>query len=219
MNERRELPLASRRILVVDDQPSIRGVLEVALTEAGADVWTAANGAEALEAVGSGRPDLILLDLIMPEMNGWQVIDALKSSPRTSGIPVVLQTSMEDFASFERAKKGGLSAFISKPFRLTEVVEICRRIFEGARPLQGKQAPTKEGIPVQIRDAQGNLLTVGSLLDLSPGGAQVDLETPLRPSQAVTLTLEGQDGYSERPAEVRWVRQSGSTFHHGLLLP
>jgi len=211
-------PLAARRILIVDDQPSIRGVLEVALSEAGADVWTAADGPAALNSLETALPDLILLDLVMPRMNGWQVIQALATSPRTATIPVVLQTSAEDFASFDRARKHGVAAFISKPFRLGEVIETCRRIAEGARPLQGR-GTAQETVPaVTIRSPQGDLIAVGQLLDLSPRGAQVELAVPLALAQKVQLTLEREGAPGIRSGEVRWMSRVGLRFHHGLFL-
>ena len=212
------LPLAARRVLVVDDQPSIRGVLEVALADAGAHVRTAADGPAALRFVESASPELILLDLMMPGMDGWQVIEALNASPQSTGIPVVLETSATDYESFERARKLGVAAFISKPFRLGEVVETCRRILDGARPLQG--TPEKDGDvpPVQVRDAEGRLIASGRLLDAAGRGAQVDLDTALAPGQRVTVSFDGPGGNTVRAAEVRWVSRMGNRYHHGLLV-
>jgi len=211
-------PLSARRILIVDDQPSIWGVLEVALSEAGADVWTASNGPAALDSLVSTIPDLILLDLVMPGMNGWQVIEALTNSPRTAAIPVVLQTSAEDFASFDRARKKGVAAFISKPFRLSEVIETCRRITEGARPLQGTSTRGDSLPSVAVRSSAGELIAVGYLLDLSLRGAQIDLEIPLALAQRIHLTLDHGGTTETRLAEVRWMTRVGVRFHHGLFL-
>ena len=211
-------PLASRRILIVDDQPSIRGVLELALQEAGAEVWTAPDGKLALELLGSKIPDLILLDLSMPNMDGWEVMEAIKSLPRVSGIPVILETSTEDYPSFDRARKLGAAAFISKPFRLGELVETCRRTLDGARPLQGKLGTTPEakGQRVELLDADGDLLATGWLLDHDAKGAQVDLGQPLALSQAVRLSLQDRAGVEALEAEVRWVTRTGDRYHHGL---
>ena len=212
------LPLASSRILIVDDQPSIRGILEVALTEAGAAVWTAADGHEALRSVEQGPPDIILLDLIMPGMNGWGVIEALVQRGK-GGIPVILQTTAGDFGSFDRAKKQGVAAFISKPFRLNEVIETCRRILKGARPLQGTAPkPEDDGTPVQIRDRQGNLIAVGRVLDPGTSGAQIDLNAPLSLAQPITLTYTDERGVVTQGAEVRWVTKVGERYHHGVLI-
>jgi CheY-like chemotaxis protein len=211
-------PLAQRQILVVDDQPSIRGLLEVALSEAGAEVWSAPDGPAALASMESMLPDLILLDLAMPAMDGWQVIDRLLASRRTSGIPVILQTSAVDFTSFERARRRGVAAFISKPFRLNEVVETCRRILEGARPLQGHPAAPDDAPALQVRDAQGNLLSMGRLLDLADRGAQAELDSPLELGQRVVLTVHEGAGPVTLEAEVRWVTRAGDRYHHGLVL-
>lgn len=212
-----EPALASRKILVVDDQPSIRGVLEATLTEAGAEVFCAAGGAEALSLLERTSPELILLDLVMPGMDGWRVLEALKASPRTATIPVVLETSAQDFDSFEQARKHGVAAFISKPFRLDEVVETCRRILIGARPLQGTQ-PKAERLPlVEARDPDGSLLAAGGLLDLADNGAQVELDRALPLAGTASFTIHGPGGILTRKAEVRWVTRTGDRFQHGLM--
>lgn len=210
-------PLASRRILIVDDQPSIRGVFELALQQAGAEVWTAPDGKLALELLDSKIPDLILLDLSMPNMDGWEVMEAMKLRPRVSGIPVILETSAEDYPSFDRAKKLGAAAFISKPFRLGELVETCRRTLEGARPLQGKLGtPEANGQRVELLDGDGNLLATGWLLEHDAKGAQVDLARPLAVSQAVRLRFQDASAAPTPEAEVRWVTRTGDRYHHGL---
>jgi CheY-like chemotaxis protein len=211
-----DTPLEGRKILVVDDQPSIRGILETVLTEAGADVWCASDGATALALLETANPELILLDLAMPGMNGWQVLEALSSTPRTAGIPVVLQTSAEDFPSFQRARKHGVAAFVSKPFRLAEVVETCRRILEGARPLQGRREGGEAMPPIQMRDAEDNLVALGRLLDLDARGARVELESPLEPGRRLTLVTQEGDKVATRQAEIRWVSPVGGRYHHGL---
>ena len=212
-----DLPLSSRRILVIDDQASIRGLLHTALTEAGADVSTAAGGTDAIEMVAVSPPELILLDLAMPGMSGWQVLEALKASRKTASIPVVLQTSAEDFASFDKARKLSVAAFVSKPFRLSEVVETCRRILGGARPLQGRPQPAPDEAKVEIRDSSDKVLCAGTLMDMATRGAQVDLERPLAVAQRVTLVVhEGPHMGSHHDAEVRWITQVEGRYQHGL---
>ena len=211
-------PLASRRILVVDDQPSIRRLLETGLGAAGAEVSTAADGRAALAALESLTPDLILLDLTMPGMTGWEVLEALRATGRQPPVPVILQTSADDFHSYDRARHLDVAAFISKPFRLGEVIETCRRVIQGAVPLKGRPA-RGAGLPaVQLRDAQGTVLSTGRLLDLAPRGAQVDVDRPLSPGQIVILAVEIEEGPLVCEAEVRWVSQAGGGFQHGLAL-
>lgn len=210
-------PLAGRRILVVDDQDTVRNLLRVALTEAGAVVRTAADGQAALAAIKQEAPEIILLDLAMPGMDGWQVLQALSGSPDTARIPVVLETSAEDFASFSRARTQGVAAFISKPFRLSEVVETCRRITGGARPLQGRDEPADLTPTASLRDPSGRLIATGRLLDQDERGARMDLDRPLAAGQKVVLHFVNAGGPSSRHAEVRWVRQVERSYHHGLL--
>jgi CheY-like chemotaxis protein len=202
----------------VDDEPSILNVLEMALTEAGAQVVTATDGPTALAIVATHPPDLILLDLKMPGMDGFKVLEQLGAAPRTARIPVAIETSAEDYASLARARREGAAAFISKPFRLPELVETCRRILGGSRPLQGQTRSEEKGVPVQVRDATGNLLSIGFLLGLDDRGAQIDLSGPIPLTQSVLLTL--LEGGEERslPAEVRWVTSLGGRYQLGLAL-
>ena len=218
-SDQSEGPLANRRILLVDDQPSIRGVLEVALTAAGADVWVAADGAGALRAIDEALPDLVLLDLAMPGMTGWDVLKALRASPRLARIPVVLQSSAQDFASFDQARNQGVAAFLSKPYRLNEVIETCRRILRGARPLQGILDRQEERISVQVRDAAGALIAMGHLLDHAPTGAQMEIGESLSLGQSVTLVFHDGGVSVTQTAEVRWVSGGDGGYQHGLAFP
>lgn len=211
------LPLSGQRILIIDDQPSIRGVLQVALEEAGADVWTAGDGPSAMLLLESALPDLVLLDHSMPGMDGWAVIESLRASSRTATIPVVLVTSAKDFSSFELARRLGVAAFVSKPFRLHEVIETAGRILRGARPLQGRAAHDDEGPFVQIREPAGTLVGVGRLVDLDEKGAQVEFDRPLDSGARCELVL-AEAGARVLVAEVRWVRKVGDSFHHGVRL-
>jgi hypothetical protein len=131
---------------------------------------------------------------------------------------VILQTTAGDLASFEKARKRGVAAFISKPFRLNEVIETCRRILEGARPLQGRSSlpGDAEGPAIWLRSNDGTLLGVGTLLDLAPKGAQVRLETPLPLSRVFTLVIDDGPSPTTRQAEVRWVTHVGTSFHIGF---
>jgi len=212
-----DTPLTGRRILVVDDQPSIRGILETALSDAGADVWCVPDGPTAITLLETASPELILLDLAMPGMNGWQVLEALSGQPRTASIPVVLETSTEDFPSFQRASRHGVAAFVNKPFRLAEVVETCRRILQGARPLQGRHEGGETTPPIQMRDAEDNLIALGWLLDMDARGAQVDLESSLETGRRLTLVMQEGAQITTRPVEVRWVNSVGGRYHHGLV--
>lgn len=209
-------PLAAQRILIVDDQDSIRDILRTALTEAGAKVLEAGGGATGVEMATRQLPDLILLDIAMPGMNGWQVLEALRSIAETASIPVVLETSSGDFPSYEQARRHSVAAFISKPFRLADVVETCRRILGGARPLMGQAAGDAPPASVQVRDRNDRLLAVGTLVDADGGGAQIEIDAALGQGQKVVVTVLGATGPQRHQAEVRWMSTDGGRFVHGL---
>jgi two-component system chemotaxis response regulator CheY len=208
-------PLANRTVLVVDDADSIRGVLQTALTDAGAETWLAEDGVAALRLLADAIPDIILLDLVMPRLDGWGVLDELRRSPRTARIPVILETSAEDYRSFDRARRDGVAAFISKPFRLNEVIETCRRVFEGARPLQGAGNPPSHARSVQVRSPDGKALASAVLIDSDTEGAQIELSVPL-PLGATVLLGPIEPGQQVVSAEVRWVTYAGERCCAGV---
>jgi CheY-like chemotaxis protein len=100
------------RILVVDDDPNIRELLSQEFTDAGHAVVTAANGREALAVVRRERPDLVVLDVMMPEMNGFDVAAVLKNDPATAQIPIVVLSIVQDR---ERGVRIGVDRYLTKP--------------------------------------------------------------------------------------------------------
>ena len=107
----------SRKILLVDDEDDIREVAQMSLEmTAGWDVVTAASGAEALRRVAEDRPDAILLDVMMPEMDGPATARALKASDDTAAIPIILLTAKVQAADRRRFDDLGVAGVLSKPF-------------------------------------------------------------------------------------------------------
>jgi len=114
----------ARDVLVVDDDPGIREAIQRLLESAGLQVRTAANGREALAAVESDPPDLILMDFQMPEMDGVTCCEELKSNPETESIPVLLATrSQVDLASLTYA-----DGFLVKPYRQDVLFSLVRKL-------------------------------------------------------------------------------------------
>ncbi|MDP3315620.1 MAG: response regulator, partial [Devosia sp.] len=103
------------RILVVDDIPANVKLLEVRLLAEYFDVLTAANGADALEMCENGKIDVVLLDVMMPDMDGFEVCRRLKSDVATSHIPVVMVTALDQVADRVRGLEAGADDFLSKP--------------------------------------------------------------------------------------------------------
>ena len=110
-----------KRVLVVDDEEDVRTFVRLILEDAGYEVQTAMDGREGLQAIRVSRPDLVLLDLMMPVMDGWQV---LAGAGRQHPPFVVLSASNEP----ERARRQGAVAVVSKPFLVRELVDTCRRV-------------------------------------------------------------------------------------------
>jgi len=106
----------SSRILVVDDDASNGDVLERRLVRDGHQVVTAATGTSALELVGKETFNLILLDLIMPEMSGFEVLRRLKAAEHTSHIPVIVISALDELDSAVRCIEAGAEDYLTKPF-------------------------------------------------------------------------------------------------------
>lgn len=103
------------RILYVDDDPILREFAVVNLATDRATVETAADGRAALAAIAGARPDLVLLDLEMPEMDGFQVLESLRADPNYCDLPVIVVTGREDVEAVDRAFAVGATSFVVKP--------------------------------------------------------------------------------------------------------
>jgi CheY-like chemotaxis protein len=120
--------VALARILVVDDSPTIRRVVETSLTGAGYAVLASADGAAALNDARSVEPDLILLDFLMPGMNGYQVVKALSVNDETRDIPIVLMATRNDQIPEQALKGLGVVETLQKPFSPDELTALVERI-------------------------------------------------------------------------------------------
>ena len=119
-----------RRILIVDDDADIRELTRAILSEAGYEVLSAGTGEEALRLLVQDRVDLILLDLNMPGMSGWQTLRVLKSDPELSRVAVVLFSVRSEMRERVHGMQDGAVDYIMKPYALDELVERVERIFE-----------------------------------------------------------------------------------------
>ena len=109
-------PVKRPLVLVVDDEPGIRSLISDTLSQAGFEVDAVSSGQEAVSRFPSLKPDLVLLDVIMPGMNGYDVCSSLRQLPQAAHIPIVFMTSHEDTESVARAYEAGATDFMSKPF-------------------------------------------------------------------------------------------------------
>jgi CheY-like chemotaxis protein len=111
------------KILVVDDEEHIVMILKDSLEFSGFQVITAFNGEEALEVVDKDRPDLIVLDIGMPKLDGWEVCRRLKGSEATKQIPIIILTAYAQMSDQKKGAALGAERFVSKPCDLTYLVE------------------------------------------------------------------------------------------------
>jgi diguanylate cyclase (GGDEF)-like protein len=138
----------SQRILVVDDEEHIRKIVKFQLEKAGYMVDTAEDGVEALKAVEACHPDLVLLDLMMPNMDGYEVCKRLKSNYETNHIPIIMVTAKADLENKLQGFEEGANDYISKPFAITELLLRVRNVLQWSQ-LQ-RQANPLTGLPGNV---------------------------------------------------------------------
>jgi len=120
--------IAASRILVVDDNAQNLELVVAYLDSLGCAVRTAADGVEALAAVARENPDLILLDVMMPRMSGFEVCRKLKSNPASRDIPIIMVTALNELGDIERGVECGTDDFISKPVNRLELLTRVRSL-------------------------------------------------------------------------------------------
>jgi twitching motility two-component system response regulator PilH len=119
------------RVLVVEDSVTQREMITDLLKGSGLSVSIATDGVEALEHIEGHRPDLVVLDIVMPRMNGYEVCRRIKADPKTQNVPVVMCSSKgEEFDRYWGMKQGA-DAYIAKPFQPTELVGTVKQLLRG----------------------------------------------------------------------------------------
>ena len=152
----------SQRILVVDDDPSITKVVRAYLEQAGYEVLTAADGEQTLRLVRQERPELVVLDVMLPNRDGWEITRRIRADPTTAATPIILLTARVDDVDKILGLELGADDYITKPFNAREVVARVRAL------LRRSQLNQEQGGAPQV-------LSVGSLrLDLDRHTATLD---------------------------------------------
>jgi CheY-like chemotaxis protein len=116
------------RVLVVDDEPDVLLLCRLNLQQRGHELLEASNGPTALELARERQPEVIVLDLMLPGMNGYEVLENLKQDERTSDIPVLVLTAKSLRADRERSHGLGASGFLTKPFLPTELCDMVESL-------------------------------------------------------------------------------------------
>ncbi|MBV9368306.1 MAG: response regulator [Frankiales bacterium] len=107
---------------LVDDAPDIRLLLRAIVTRCGYDSREAGHGGEALQLLDEVAPDLVVLDVQMPEMDGWETLQALRRDPRSADVPIILCTVKSHPDDMRRGWQAGCDGFLTKPFDIGEIV-------------------------------------------------------------------------------------------------
>ena len=121
----------TKRVLVVDDDPEIVTMLSTRLGKRGYKVSTASDGTKALEMAKEDRPDVVLLDVMMPGKSGWEVARALKQDPATQGVKIVMVSAIGEKTNEITAPIYGADAHVDKPFEFEHLEKVISRLLEG----------------------------------------------------------------------------------------
>jgi DNA-binding response OmpR family regulator len=119
------------QVLLIEDEPNIAEALRFILTRDGWEVSTLADGAQALLAVARQKPDVVILDLMLPGASGLDILRGLRADPATAGLPVLMLTAKGQGRDREAAEQAGVTAFMTKPFANADIVAQVRAMVAG----------------------------------------------------------------------------------------
>lgn len=120
----------AKHVLAVDDEIFIRRLIEVNLLRAGYRVTTAEDGQDALEKIRAERPDLVVSDVMMPRMDGFELLKQVKMDPELNDLPILMLTAKAQDADIFKGWQSGAEAYLTKPFNPMELLTFVKRIFE-----------------------------------------------------------------------------------------
>src|SRR5437867_845392 len=154
-----------KKILLADDSITIQKVVELTFSEGDYLVFTVGNGAQALKKIGEVRPDVALLDVIMPEANGYEVCEKVKRNPETSWIPVLLLTGTFEPFDRKRAEAAGADGHLTKPFESQVLISRVEELIASAPPTVSDAPLSTHGVdtpPLEVSSGEKIPHTTGS---------------------------------------------------------
>ena len=117
-----------KQVLLIEDEPNITEAIRFVLARDGWSVTTHGDGATAAAAVRAARPDIVILDVMLPGRSGFDILDELRADPATAALPVLLLTAKGQTADRARAERAGASLFMAKPFSNADMLEKVRAL-------------------------------------------------------------------------------------------
>jgi two-component system KDP operon response regulator KdpE len=164
------------RILVVDDDLSLRELLTDYLGRLGHEVDGAADGQAALAAIGDTPPDIVLLDVTMPGLNGWQILTRIRAM---SSVPVIMLTARSDESEVLRGFAGGADDYVTKPFSFAQLGARIKAVLDRASPERTDATGTLRGADLVVDVDRHRVLRNGEPVELTPTEFRI-LETLMR---------------------------------------
>jgi len=193
----------TRKILVVDDTRNVQVLLSDFLSSQDFEVLSASDGREALEVVHQSDPDLILLDIMMPNMDGYQFITHLR---RESNIPVIMITAKQQEADIIHGFDLGADDYITKPFRLRELLVRMRAVLRRAAPRETAGSTLSIG-DIALDSAKYEVKQAGQVIDLTPLEfqiLQILMQSPGQVVRRAELAMRlMENGYSGSEATLK----------------
>jgi len=116
--------MKKNRILIVEDEESLLKLESILLSSKGYQVTGVMDGKSALDEINARKPDLVVLDIMLPELDGFEVCKRIKEDPETAGIPVVMLTAKKNSQDYARGMQVGADAYVTKPFKSAQVIEL-----------------------------------------------------------------------------------------------
>jgi CheY-like chemotaxis protein len=129
-----------KKILIVDDEPHMLRVTELSLRKGGFELVIGRNGRQALELAARERPDVIVMDVVMPELDGLAALAQLKAHPETAGIPVIMLTARGQTVARQQAETSGAALYLTKPFSPSQLLAEVQHLLAAGGPA-GPPAP------------------------------------------------------------------------------
>jgi DNA-binding response OmpR family regulator len=169
------------RVLVAEDERDVAELIRYTLAREGVDVILASNGADALRLARENLPDLVLLDLMLPQVNGWELCRRLKQDPATRALPVIIVTARAEEGDKVLGFEVGADDYVTKPFSTRELVARVRAVVRRTRPPETEER--------RLRIKVGDLVVDRQRFEVTVGGRAVGL-TPKEFELLATLAAE-----------------------------